>query len=294
MKTLYLHVGWSKTGTSAIQSMLYNNKVELAKKGVLYPESLIDRSQFGDCSHHSFALSLSDNKVVGYNNKHSSKELITSLECEMRASKLENVIISSELSPFYFDNKEFNDFFTRNFDDVKVIFTVRNQSDYIISLFNQLVKDSRVKYPHSLSTLIFQNLKNMNYFQKISRYESKIGKDNIILIPYSNNVVQDFASVFGVLDNSENKNKVNVSLDNKYLLLLQRETINVNSNEEFSKVRDGLGKFDDLVCDKVLFSRAEQKALDEYYRQGNHALSIEYNNGIPLFIKDEYEDIFAI
>ena len=36
-KTIYLHIGVSKTGTTSIQRFLYKNRELLKDKGILYP-----------------------------------------------------------------------------------------------------------------------------------------------------------------------------------------------------------------------------------------------------------------
>ncbi len=40
MKTLYFHIGTSKTGTTAIQSFCYKNRDILKNKGIIYPISM--------------------------------------------------------------------------------------------------------------------------------------------------------------------------------------------------------------------------------------------------------------
>ena len=47
MKQLYIHIGTGKTGTSAIQEFLYNNRKELLSDGVRYVDAGIVKN-----NHH--------------------------------------------------------------------------------------------------------------------------------------------------------------------------------------------------------------------------------------------------
>src|SRR5690554_1034846 len=60
-KTLYLHVGMDKTGTSAIQAFLHLNEKRLFEsEGILRPSTAL----WGDYSHHPLAFSLLE--IQGY------------------------------------------------------------------------------------------------------------------------------------------------------------------------------------------------------------------------------------
>jgi len=58
MKTVYLHIGLHKTGTSTIQFFLANNREKLAELGYLYP--------FKQVAHHNLAYLIGDKKNLTY------------------------------------------------------------------------------------------------------------------------------------------------------------------------------------------------------------------------------------
>ena len=49
-KTLYLHIGLPKTGTTSIQNYLFENREALMQRGVCYPKPL------ASVGHHAEAL----------------------------------------------------------------------------------------------------------------------------------------------------------------------------------------------------------------------------------------------
>jgi hypothetical protein len=60
---LYLHVGSHKTGTTAIQEVLYTNRAELQKHGLLYPTSYISKNSLPKGHHKIFKAINGDRKA---------------------------------------------------------------------------------------------------------------------------------------------------------------------------------------------------------------------------------------
>jgi hypothetical protein len=296
MRTLYLHVGWSKTGTSAIQKQVQNLRNTFLEKGILYPQNI----QWNDYSHHPFALAFRGD-ISGYAKNISDLEAITILKRELNESKAESVLISSELSPFYFNNHNFTEFVSEYFDEVKIIFTVRRQSEFILSLFNQLIKDPNVRLADSFYGLTINNLPNMNYFQNIERWKNVVGEKNIIVVPYSNNIVNDFLNKFDIIFDSKqmnsNNSTVNESLSTRCLLMLQEQGKSLKTVREYNELKQNIILKDQAIKDieksVVLFSKEEQFYLDRYYTRTNQLIENNYLGGKKLFNDKKYEDILA-
>lgn len=87
---LILHAGTQKTGTSAIQASLSENRSALQKEGIFYPQS---RHIFGgsQTAHHEFAHTL-----AGRTRSHGNlvRQFVTRLKSEARSD--ETVLLSSE------------------------------------------------------------------------------------------------------------------------------------------------------------------------------------------------------
>ncbi|GED23427.1 hypothetical protein [Halomonas halmophila] len=293
--TLYLHVGWSKTGTSAIQSQIQQQKKDFSDKGILYPQSL----QWPDHSHHPFALSFKGSGA--YQSDMTPPQALEMLRQEMEASPEDSILISSELSPFYFNNPKFKEFVATHFRKVEVLFTIRPQSELLLSLFNQLVKDPNVRYGASLFALAMRNISWLNFYQNISQWRNYAGPENIRIIPYSQSIVDDFFSEFSVNVkhvSEERSSKVNPSIPTRCLAVLQARGRKATDNASFSRIRD---KVTDLASrvpverDRhVLFSVPEQQSLDAHFKQGNQFLADEYGLDISKIQNQHYKPVKAL
>lgn len=290
---LYLHVGWSKTGTSAIQARIQQQRQCFLKAGLLYPQSL----QWPDHSHHPFALAF--NEVGGYQSELSPFQALGALRAEMESSEADSVLISSELSPFFFSDEDFRRFVGQYFETVKVIFTVRCQSELLLSLFNQLVKDPNVRYGGSLFSLAMRNLYRLNFYENIKRWESAVGRQNIHVIPYGRDVVEGFFDIFGLsVSGGGSTQIVNPSLPTRSLAVVQARGRNADGVKGFVRVRDSvLGLISEIPKEKdrfVLFSVDEQKAFDDLYRIDNEKLAEEFGFPASRLNKSNYTQITAI
>ncbi|MFM8329186.1 MAG: hypothetical protein ACKN80_02965, partial [Actinomycetales bacterium] len=91
MKKLIIHVGFHKSGTTALQESFHLNRKELEKHGVSYPE-------FGHKAHHRLAWSLSQ-KPWGWAKRGGeleSTKLWEKAAAFIEKDKAQTVIISSE------------------------------------------------------------------------------------------------------------------------------------------------------------------------------------------------------
>ncbi|SEN44475.1 hypothetical protein [Halomonas caseinilytica] len=290
--TLYLHVGWSKTGTSAIQAQIQEQKDDFLAKGVLYPQSL----QWPDHSHHPFALSFQGSG--SYQSNMTPAEALEALRLEMESSPAHDVLISSELSPFYFNNSKFKEFVAQHFERVQVIFTVRSQSELLLSLFNQLVKDPNVRYGASLFSLSMRNIHWLNFYQNVKQWADVVGANNITVIPYGLSVVEDFFEKFSIpvqYKDANGNRTVNPSLPTRCLAVLQARGRKATDAAGFSRIRNEVISLSAKIpTDRdrhVLFSVPEQQALDDYFKQGNQMLANEYGIDVSQFQKAQYKPI---
>ena len=292
---LYIHVGWSKTGTSAIQNSLQHYCSKLKEQGILYPQSF----QWPDHSHHPFALAFKDS-IVGYKSKMTDIEALEKLDLEMQESGLSNVLISSELSPMYFANDHFKHYVRRSFRKVKIIFTIRRQSEMLLSLFNQLVKDPNVRFNSSIFLLGMRNLCHYNFYEVIAGWAKVVGKRNIKVITYDRTIVNKFLGYFDIkLDISEHPDtQKNSSIPNQILLLIQHFGKKVNSNQEYLGLQNefiqNLAEYEGKYGNEIIFSNFEQQAFDSYFRQSNEQLAKQYQLDNGFYKKIEYKSIRGV
>lgn len=292
--TLYLHVGWSKTGTSAIQAQVQAQHDDFLDKGILYPQTL----QWPDHSHHPFALSFKGSGA--YQSDMTPEQALEKLRLEMVASPAESVLLSSELSPMYFNNPRFRGFVVEHFETVKIVFTIRPQSELLLSLFNQLVKDPNIRYEVSLFTLAMRNVGWLSYLNHIRQWGTHVGNENLAVIPYSCQVVQDFLASFGIgyrhrTSQSNEPAIINPSLPTRCLLLVQKFGRGEMGSAEFIRRREKIISLAEMVesdQDKqVLFSVAEQQAFDAHFKQGNNKLIDWFDLPAECLDKSSYSPI---
>ena len=138
-KTLYIHIGAHKTGSSAIQQFLASNRHILRKNGYLYPK-------MGGFAHHKIPHMMMRTDL----SKMNEKMIIKKVLFEMRIFQCQNLIFSSEIFENFSQNK-FNDkikllkqIIPENID-IKIIYYVRRQDDRFESTYNQRVKDNLPK-----------------------------------------------------------------------------------------------------------------------------------------------------
>lgn len=288
-ETLFLHVGWSKTGTSAIQKQMHFQRDDFLKKNILYPASI----QWIDYSHHPFALSFSG--VGPYSELNSPRNIISTVENELKITNSSSLIISSELSPFYFNYEEFLTF-SKKFKRIQVLFSIRRRSDLILSLFNQLIKDANIRYRESLFNLTIDKIKWMDFFSVVDSWRNFVGVDNIKVFEYTENIVKDFFDFF-LIDIDKEKNDPfftieNLSLPNRCLHLIQEccknkddvlsYDLHMNNIINFSK------KIDHSFDRHIIFSKEEQKIINNFYLENDEKLMRMLNSifGFMVNVKD--------
>jgi hypothetical protein len=295
MRKLFIHPGWSKTGTSAIQHALVSMGDQLKARGILYPKSL----QQIDLAHHKFALAFKSSGP--YKTGYSKEEVIQMAINEMQVEGCDSLVISSELSPFYFDYPEFCSFAEAYFDSIEIIFTIRSQSDCLKSLFCQLVTDANVRYRESLLFLFTKNIDHLNYYDQIHRWSNAAGKQSVRIIPYSRNIVNDFLdSVDTSLVKPDASKAVHTSINPLYLLIIQDRCRTIHDPTMFAQRRKqllrllGNAEASNVEFDTtVLFSSNEQLSIDQYYEKFNQLLTSVSSNSTCLLPLERRKDVLS-
>lgn len=139
-RTLYLHCGPPKTGTSAIQAYLRDNR---RHPDLLYPQT----GQWGDGAHHHLPFALKGMTSRGPVQVQPLDQLSADLTAEIAAAPDRDVLISSEgLTPkdtFPIFQTVFSDLIAQ-FDRVKTLVVLRHTLERASSAYNQNIKDPSV------------------------------------------------------------------------------------------------------------------------------------------------------
>lgn len=128
-KTLFIHIGSHKTGSSSIQSFLASSSKYLKENSFIYPIS--GRSGI---AHHELAQSLNLHKNYSYGYKKLANKIL------LESDSFENIILSSEgflnITKFH-RVQDFLGYFKDY--DIKIILYVREYLDYLNSAYRQFI-----------------------------------------------------------------------------------------------------------------------------------------------------------
>jgi len=291
---LILHIGLSKTGTSAIQNFLWKHKDELLRKyNLLYPSTGIF-SGGGVFAHYFIAWALYRSPEVDQRIRVPSLDVISqNLKYELEKQQPEAVILSSE---FFMQFRgeylvRLKDFIFNLFDNLKIIVYLRRQDQWFESSYIQSVKaySSRIfnefKFSAKMAPIDLEWL--LDYYKLLSRWKQAFPEAEIIPRIYDRklfpdgNVILDFLSVLGIdmPEAREYKIEVNPSLSHLSTLVMRR------INEEFDLSPEDHGKVVNYLLQldkkegspiKTFFTLQERIEFLERFRESNEKLFREY------------------
>lgn len=205
-KEIYLHIGTPKTGTSALQKFLVENRFELERRGFSYPKHSL--GEYGISSGNG-------QEIVNIGLEYGAEKARDYLSSLVKKAKSKKVLISSEA--FY----ACPELMYEVVPNATVIVYFRNQIDLLESSYNQAVKREGQKAPFSraLRRVIFD--KDSFYTgELVLKWVELFGLKNVIFRVYeegffkNENIYDDFLDAIGIESSKEFKkpgDKVNVS-----------------------------------------------------------------------------------
>lgn len=216
MKTLYIHIGTHKTGSSTLQLFFYQNRERLKQLGFFYPTEGtyykplgMKASKKGGQCFLVFAMTGLYPDWFKLNDQYPQKKE----ECikEIREHILPyqdyaDILISTE---HFFRKVKPEDilaiFEGMNFN-LKLIIYLRRQDHFLESLYNQSTKNAR--YQDSFEQFVNQQIQDKGsycyFYPKLLEFASIFGQENIIVRPfeigqfYHQNLIEDFLNILGL------------------------------------------------------------------------------------------------
>lgn len=286
-KNLYLHIGLTKTGTSAIQKFIVDNEQLLKEKyNIYYPNF----GRWVDGSHHKIAFACSPNP---YEKMKSDGELVnylSELEQLIEFSKCDNILLSSECFNLY-NNQEFIKRFKEKYN-IKIICYLRRQDEYLESLYMQNVRDIVYKETKEFHHFLKDKKDILLFSSILNRWGKITSKDNFIVKVYdknkflNNNIIDDFMDIFSISIGDEfqkNIKQVNSSYIPKVTLYKRLlNSILKNQNEKLVYL---LQQYSNQNNDKreSFMSIQERKSLMHEFEEDNEIVRGEYTNYDGLF-----------
>ena len=187
MEKIILHIGYNKTGTTAIQNSFFYNRKSLKKNGLFYPNKC--RGKRKSPAHHALPESLLFqigkplphfvNKKIYI--KYQVDHYWNVLKQEVSKSNCPFAFISSEAFSRLRGHPEQMEFIKNQLNsyDIKVLVYLRNQPDYFASAYNQAVK--RGYETRTVNELMQFGWMNIDYFIELEQWASVFGPENIIV-----------------------------------------------------------------------------------------------------------------
>lgn len=312
MKTLYLHIGAPKTGTTSIQHFCRANQEVFKKKGYCFPLMPFHYKYKSKVRNGLFLTS----KYIDENGKRDRQKEEENIKEGMKILEdtfleYDNVILS--------DEGIWNGFFlrkgTRKKADIllesaqrcgyqiKVIVYLRRQVDYLLSWYNQLIKHSSSKRLSCLSwEEYFQNYQTyvaLDYLKYLGQLERCFGKENLIVRRFdrkffiNNSLVDDFLNAVGLqmdedfIDDKEVTNRNSGISENGCAIKRLINKIDGIEVEEKRKFEYILRRFSDNFKSSKEYSMMSAEEVTEFmkkYEASNQKIADEYfEDGLPLF-----------
>ena len=215
-KTLYIHIGHFKTGTTALQIFLNKNADRLAQKNdIRYLQSNCHHSK-----HSAFAFSILQDAGVkklmhGYKNQESSLEMWSTLFEDIRTSDCATTVISSEefirIGAFRAAEQKLLEIAQLGTDiSIKPIVYLRSPQEHLKSWYNQIVKMGFAISDYDSALLEDIESVHYDYAQALNAWGEAFGPENLIVREYFGNrknntyIFEDFLSIISGDSSLEN------------------------------------------------------------------------------------------
>jgi len=308
VEELILHIGYPKTGTSAIQDFCYKNRETLLKSyRIYYPNT------YGPPAHyiHSFVLMGEYPQECPHELKLTEDYVLLNLKKEIEESNPQKVLISSEYF-IYFPYKPFKlhkliEIINPN--SIKVICYIRRQDKIIESSYMQALKTNPLlycfkSYLHSID----RDFDYYRYLRNLDNTLKKVIDRKFITINYRLylkdinkdwNVIDDFCDLIGIqksiladiklaeinISHSPTSNEALKKIITKYLFPW----------DVFYKIVNFLYEYDKQYPSRIktLMPLDERKRILDFYRESNEKLFREYfNQENQFFLSKEEEEFY--
>ena len=275
---LILHAGTPKTGTTSLQHFLADSQDALKKHKFLYPSNYVRSPE----PKHQW--------LVGTLKEGDFEQLFEFLEetiDEAEECSAESIILSTEgIYNHWLDYNEESrailSLLSKYFTLSLVVF-FRNEAVFMNNLYKQYLKNAKQTsiscygQDVSLQKMIDDSwfIKHLDYLGFIYDCESIFSKENVKVIEYSKNIIQDFCNTLKIEIEIKMSQRKNSSLSDFAIEILQV----INSYE--IRPQDRVELIKELsTCDTILknYSKknSEFKNIEEMFRLQKEVLKEEY------------------
>jgi len=304
---VYLHIGLEKTGTSSIQQFLRINRDALKAARLLFPHAP------GAENHMALSAAAQNEQkrddlrmIYGLDSpakiREFRKTLVEKLVAEAEEAGCHTVVLSGEHCSSRLTTPAEVELLWRMLQsltkDIRVIVYLRRQDEFLCSTYSTDVKSGFTGSMKLPSAELREQ--RYNYYPLLERWDSVVGRANLICRIYDRaalkdgDVVADFLQLLG-LDYEENyrrPERVNESLDVNALefLRLFNQIIPRFKNEKPNVLRGNIVKLLQMASDGPAAALPDEELAEfmRHFRESNTRVALEYfgalhADGDPLF-----------
>lgn len=209
-KTIYLHIGHYKTGTTALQVFLSNNQKRLVRRGVDYAEELRNHAKHSSLAFSIYRKAGVSTLMHGYADPTPPEKIWRRLFDHASASPAPAVLVSSEefmrMGAHPRAAEILRDIVTpemRRFD-IRVIAYLRSPGAHLRSWYNQLIKMSAAPPDFNAAVRSVMEPVHYDYGQALRPWVDIFGPEAVMVRPYredlrlDNGLFRDFLAALGV------------------------------------------------------------------------------------------------
>jgi hypothetical protein len=191
MKTLYLHIGIHKTGTTSIQRF-FTEHAKAFEDVLHYPQAGNNGISHGALSNalksgkweESYRAMLEKMGAVKESHyteiSHADKRaLLDNLRDEINGSKSNSILLSSEGFYEWISPEELKRAFDWFAGEIKVVVYLRRQDDWLMSVYNQMVKDEKMRYFGAANKI--PQLSLINFHDYLEELSACFGQQSLIV-----------------------------------------------------------------------------------------------------------------
>lgn len=216
-RQLFIHIGYHKTGTSTLQTFLWNHSTWLASVGVHYPRVALSGMTHAKLANvlkgEAFreARTLMRGDPIGVEPDpyalppgEDEYELYNQLHAAVLHPDLPITLISSECFLEWIDPKRVASHVLAWGIPVKIIVYLRRQDRWIESVYNQIIKDPYLRFSGEFARMPQQD--QLDYYSTLDRWAGAFGEQALIVRVYElgqfrgGDIVSDFLSLLDLGD----------------------------------------------------------------------------------------------
>lgn len=309
-KTLYVHIGMAKTGTTALQYFLWENRRILEREGFCYPSMRLAYPDVATVNETRNGHFLVNDTWVNGSMEHDDLDAMmyrAGMDEVVRLFETYDDIILSDEGIWVATYKRRASLWEELLSDgekygfeVKIVVYLRRQDQYIASVYKQKLKQ-RISYSNRETWEEYVShipkTRQLDYFRKLERIREVLGMERMIVCRY------DRDGFYGGSLYADFLHRVGLEYTDEYQITQQEANKSLLGNTaEMKRIINELGDFDrddDRLIRNILyddseisknqvvaevFSKEEAESFLKKYEESNERVAQTYfGDGSPLF-----------